>query len=1134
MSNYAPAFRSGTVRALIVNIATGGLTFLLRKFCLLAMCGLAVACLAAAAPAQEPGLPYQREASWAKTLETLRAATLNEPQRLRPLASRRRPAFSFGPTGGGAPQRPETHPLFELWSQLEKDFPLECDWMLQDLAACGYPCSYPARVDHYPMRWFGPAVDADLESRLIRHAIDELGPSGAKFQSYLERLSQSKRPPHTQPWLDLYRLVCQQRRAMRLNRLATQCPSFVFTKHFNMGGSHYAFTEGLSDAQSERHFEPGASLCLLELQSGEPVIRTLLHDSTGVIRDPDVAYSGDRVLFAWKKSDRLDDYHLHEMELNTGRVRQLTFGLGFADYEGAYLPDGDLVFNSTRCVQVVDCFYTEVSNLYTCDRDGRFLRRLAFDQVHSNYPTVSEDGRVIYTRWEYNDRGQVFTQGLFQMNPDGTNQTECYGNNSYFPTAVLHARQVPGTSKIVAIASGHHCPQTGKLILLDPSRGRQENEGAQLIAPVRETAAVRVDRYGQQGALWQYPYPLSESEYLVSYHPWGTAQDPLRFGLYYMTIDGRRELLVSDPDVSCNQPVPLRRPVPHRRPSATNYAKDSGTFYIQDVYAGPGLAGIPRGQAKKLRVIALEFRAAVVGGNFNRGEAGQAFVATPIAVGQGSWEAKTVLGETPICADGSAFFTAPARTPMYFQVIDDAGHMIQTMRSWATLQPGENAACVGCHEHKGGTPMAVRSSEAAQRGPQPLDPFYGPPRGFSFAQEIQPILDQHCTHCHYDRGELAWVSDASTLRRSQDQEPSNSEVAFSLLSRTTTDPAAKRRFSDAYLMLTGAVVGYNDAFEGSSGPLVNWVSPQSGPPMRQPYSAGASQSDLMRLLVEGHAGVRLSREELDRLACWIDLVVPYCGDYLEANSWGPLEKARYQYFVAKRRTMESLEARNIQAMLAEREEINETALDWTYPAASDVLEQGTGAEGTTVEPTVAALSFRAVARAELDAYRNLAENPFDYHESATAFPHASASREPDGTSQTLACAAIDGRDQTDQAIGWRCPSASESGNQRPWWQVDFGRSVQVDKLVITLRSDESDGNGRRRITLVFSDGKRQTIELKNVNTPQTFTFDVRRTSSVRLTDFGFDQSSASCELVECEVWGRDRIQLHEDLSAIGP
>jgi len=71
----------------------------------------------------------------------------------------------------------------------------------------------------------------------------------------------------------------------------------------------------------------------------------------------------------------------------------LTFGRGFADYEGAYLPNGDIIFNSTRCVQIVDCWWTEVSNLYTCDKDGRYLRRLSFDQVHTNYPTVLEDGR---------------------------------------------------------------------------------------------------------------------------------------------------------------------------------------------------------------------------------------------------------------------------------------------------------------------------------------------------------------------------------------------------------------------------------------------------------------------------------------------------------------------------------------------------------------------------------------------------------------------------------------------------------------------------------------------------------------------------------------------------------------------
>ncbi|MBM3475822.1 MAG: hypothetical protein FJX75_21350, partial [Armatimonadetes bacterium] len=235
---------------------------------------------------------------------------------------------------------------------------------------------------------------------------------------------------------------------------AAQLYRIVFTRHYDLGGSHYAYTEGQSDAQNERHFVPGSSLCLLEMDGLYGAVRTLLDDPGGAIRDPDVSYDGSRILFAHKKSLNEDDYHLYEMTVADGSVRQLTFGLGFADYEGAYLPSGDLVFSSTRCVQTVDCWWTEVSNLYTCDGDGRYLRRLGFDQVHTNFPTVTPDGRVIYTRWEYNDRGQIFPQGLFIMNPDGTGQTALYGNNSWFPTALLHARAIPGTGKYVAIFSG--------------------------------------------------------------------------------------------------------------------------------------------------------------------------------------------------------------------------------------------------------------------------------------------------------------------------------------------------------------------------------------------------------------------------------------------------------------------------------------------------------------------------------------------------------------------------------------------------------------------------------------------------------------------------------------------------------
>jgi hypothetical protein len=553
--------------------------------------------------------------------------------------------------------------------------------------------------------------------------------------------------------LELYLAACRARREQRLTSMTKQAPHFVFTKHYDMGGSHYAYTEGLSDAQSERHFKPGTALILATVKGGDVKLETLIEDSKGVIRDPDVSYDGQRLLFSWKKSDREDDYHLYEMGLPTRKTRQLTDGLGYADYEGAYLPDGNIVFSSTRCIQTVDCYWTEVSNLFLCDGDGKHIRRVGYDQVHTNYPTVLPDGRVLSTRWDYNDRDQIFTQPLFVMNADGTGQTEMYGNNSTFPTSILHARGIPGSSKIMGILSGHHCRQRGKLALIDPTRGRQDTAGVTMLAPVRPSKTARVDAYGQNGEQFQYPYPLSESEFLIAYSPHNNSGRRLvrPFGLYYMRADGARELLAWDRTVSCNQPMVVRpRPRPPVRPSLVDYRKDQGVYYIQDIHAGPGLTGVERGRVTRLRVVALKYRTASIGFNRNGTHS-----MTPISVGFGSWDAKDVLGETPIQADGSAMFTVPARTPVYFQAVDSDGNVAQTMRSWSTLQPGEVFSCVGCHEPKNEAPPPRKTMTLAmQRGPQALEPFHGPARGFSFAKEIQPILDRNCIRCHHDREQL--------------------------------------------------------------------------------------------------------------------------------------------------------------------------------------------------------------------------------------------------------------------------------------------------------------------------------------------------------------------------------------------
>jgi len=314
-----------------------------------------------------------------------------------------------------------------------------------------------------------------------------------------------------------------------------------------------------------------------------------------------------------------------------------------------------------------------------------------------------------------------------------------------------------------------------------------------------------------------------------------------------------------------------------------------------------------------LRVVALEFRAAGIGSNRNGGPGGAALISTPVAIGNGAWDPKLILGDATVHADGSAFFEVPARTPLYFQLLDDRGRMVQTMRSWSTLQPGENASCVGCHEHKNTGPLAGPPlTEALRQRAETLQPFYGPPRGFSFSQEVQPILDRQCARCHDGRA----------------------DVPYDLTARAVDDAFAKRRWSKSYLALTHARPDEppHEAWRGDADhPLVNWVSAQSAPPMQPPYPAGASRSGLFDLLQRGHEDVRLSREELDKLAAWIDLGVPFCGDYVEANLWNDSEWEIHRRYTAKRRRLAEEEQQNIAAWVARA---NQQDVDATRDAGS--------------------------------------------------------------------------------------------------------------------------------------------------------------------------------------------------------
>jgi len=616
-------------------------------------------------------------------------------------------------------------------------------------------------------------------------------------------------------------------------------------------------------------------MCRLSLApDGSVTSETLVARPEGCVRDPALSPDARTLLFSMRDSYNSndayrvgpgsqrrvpwrfqveerngDDYHLYSMDMVTRKIRKLTFSpvlegaaaerfwmltpgstlltsnaiperlreridLPAADYEPCFLSDGGICFASTRCEAVIPCHKPLVANLFRCDHDGGNIRRLTFDGASDVNPQPLEDGRILYMRYEYNDRNARFQQPLFTMNPDGTAQTEYYGNNSYYPVSLHHFRQIPGSPKLLGIIGGHHSAQKGKLIRLDRRKGTQGDSGITFVAgssPDEEPGCVashyandprltrghenNCDEFAQFGPQWQYPFPISEDEWVTGFLPegtllgrWGTNPN---FGIYWQNAEGARELLAYDPAIECGQPVPvISRKAPAARCSLIDADQSFGKYYVRDVYIGPGLAGVPRGTVKTLRVCAIESRPMFLytGAMWSPSEpefrkfiryagdvSGEA-----ITLG-GAWDIKHVLGEVDVAPDGSCAFEAPANNALYFQLLDVRGCCVQTMRSWTQLAPGEIASCVGCHEDKmqvypaaqefSRTPVqrirpapglpahpllsrlrteglgANGANRLGVNAPRSSDPE-APTEGFSFRARVQPILDRHCVKCH--------------------------------------------------------------------------------------------------------------------------------------------------------------------------------------------------------------------------------------------------------------------------------------------------------------------------------------------------------------------------------------------------
>jgi hydrazine synthase alpha subunit-like protein/WD40 repeat protein len=484
--------------------------------------------------------------------------------------------------------------------------------------------------------------------------------------------------------------------------------------HYCETQSQYSDRAITKEGDMRYAFGDGGRLSRLNLRTGK--LTVLLDDSSGGIRDPNLHYDGGKILFSYRKGGT-KTYHLYEIDVDGSNLRQLTDGPD-NDIEPIYTPSGSIVFCSSRCHRYVPCWRTQVATLYGCDADGRNIRMLSNNAEQENTPWMLPDGRILYMRWEYVDRNQLLYHHLWTVNPDGSGVMVYFGNQ-HNGLAMLDAKPIPGTGKVVASFSpAHGLPEhMGSVTIVDPSLGPDE------MSMVRSLGKRR----------FRDPYPLSENCFLVADNE----------GIHLLSSEGEVETIYRPEESGarwqCHEPRPLRS---RRResilPSRVAVEKPTGRLVLSDIYEGRNVEGIHHGEVKKLLVMEQLPKPA----NFSGGQ-------EPLTIG-GTFTLQRIIGTVPVEQDGSAYMELPAARSLFFVALDENDLSVKRMQSFVTVQPGETTSCVGCHEQRTRAPHArpVNTLLATRRPPSRPKPIRSVPDVLDFPGDVQPILDRHCVECH--------------------------------------------------------------------------------------------------------------------------------------------------------------------------------------------------------------------------------------------------------------------------------------------------------------------------------------------------------------------------------------------------
>lgn len=691
---------------------------------------------------------------------------------------------------------------------------------------------------------------------------------------------------------------------------------------------HHSFDDfgNITNGGKSYVIKPGGDIFIKKGFDPSSEIRGIISERLGPghTRGYELHYDADKLVFSfapqpqyyqielWESDQGFDDKvygmttpnNLYEVDLTTMEISQLTDDPLHIDLEPTYLPNGDIVFCSDRGEFGSQCsgnyFQNKrVVNRYRMSSDANNIRAISNNKDFDRYNHVLDNGQLIFTRWEYQERHLYYVHNVWVSRPDGSMADAIYKEhiNKNAPMALRDTRQIYGTDKLIATGCGHHEWDQGAVILIDPRVGTNDPDGMTLITPhisKREGGIGKgiIPEGGgvpDNGGLYQQPFALSENAFLAafSYNYPRAYTHGFNFGLYYIDVFGNKELIHRDPIYSVWYPVALKKrevpPVIPDSPGNVDYAET----YVTNVYQG--MDEVQKGEIKYIRIgHHTEWPAQQVDDqphNYNH------LHYTPSGswsrtLGMSTWSPARVIGTVPVEEDGSAYFKVPANVPVYFQALDENMLEVRRMRSFITFGKGETRGCTGCHESRDEAPEGLTYIPKALKrsASQPKPPSWGDTTLPDYEAHIHHIFENNCADCHGAENPAAGLEFSS---RRIDGYYQAYRTLFGLSADEPTPvqelKAWELTFGDHHNVVVDKEALVKMERNEYPGQLITISNKFSDASVTKVREFGSGNSKLIDVLMsEKHKKhVQLNEKDWQDLVTWIDVNAPYWGSFMD-------------------------------------------------------------------------------------------------------------------------------------------------------------------------------------------------------------------------------------------------------------